>query len=140
MIELFTTLEDAESMNAFELAERWADGQRWARRTTATGADVIPYELDELVTMATLTNWLNRWLPIHVHAAILAGATIAEVTAATGVDVTRLAARWEIWVRGQRRLRDTMEGTSGPTNAGVGVDQYEQVAAAFRAAGGLPEG
>jgi hypothetical protein len=62
------TFTAAEDLNPFELAELWADRMAWPVEGRT------PYdELAELAVMSALARWLQRWQPIAIHSAMLAG-------------------------------------------------------------------
>jgi imidazolonepropionase-like amidohydrolase len=60
------TLGAADNLGAFELAELWSDRSAWpvSERT----------QDDELACRAALAKWLERWLPVAIHGAMIAGA------------------------------------------------------------------
>ncbi|MGH3500942.1 MAG: hypothetical protein ACRDQA_08620 [Nocardioidaceae bacterium] len=95
-----TSFDAAEAMNAYELASWWGDRLGLPHAEDREAAD----ELCELAVMSALRAWLGRWQPIHIHRAILAGASLAEVAEAMGVDPVAVAARWRAWADGQRQL------------------------------------
>lgn len=120
--DLFRTFDEAHHVDAYELARRWADTRR------PGGDRPVEYELDELATMAALADWLTRWLPIHIHQALLGGASLEDVATATGLGVGDVVHRWVKWSDGQRRLW---------ARGGPGVrdrsDEHDRVAALIEA-------
>ena len=117
------TFSAAEDLNPFDLAELWADRMAWPvdGRT--------PYdELAELAVMSALARWLQRWQPIAIHSAMLAGARPEAVAAALGDSVDVAHQRWHEWAT---RQRDLIIGS----RPGITQDEYEVVAQRFAAAG-----
>lgn len=117
------TFTAAEDLNPFELAELWADRMAWPvdGRT--------PYdELAELAVMSALARWLQRWLPIAIHSAMLAGARPESVACALGDTVDVAFERWHEWAVRQRDF--TVGGKLGITQ-----DEYNAVARRFAAIG-----
>jgi hypothetical protein len=114
------THAEAATQNPFELAAYWGDPQRWPGRGERDAA----VELHELSTMAALADWLTRWLPIHVHAALLGGASVPQVAAALGVSPGQVRGIWAPWADGQVELWQT----SNPARPlGVSPEQAGQV-------------
>jgi hypothetical protein len=109
------TFEAARSAGPFELARQWAD--------TGSGRSALA----ELATMAALRSWLAGWLPLQIHRAVLDGASLEDVSAATGLGAAELVELWESWARAQRTLWDTAPGGGRPI--GVSADEYAGVAA-----------
>ena len=117
------TFTAAEDLNPFELAELWADRMAWPvdGRT--------PYdELAELAVMSALARWLQRWLPIAIHSAMLAGARPEAVACALGDTVDVAFERWHEWAVRQRDF--TVGG-----KLGIAQDEYNAVARRFAAIG-----
>lgn len=94
-----TTFGEADDLGPYELARLWGDPLTWPA-LDRTAAD----ELSELAVMSALRAWLQRWQPIHIHRALLAGAEVAEVCAAMDAPPEEVAEVWRRWVDGQRRL------------------------------------
>ena len=117
------TFRAAEDLGAFELAELWADRIAWpvTERTTYD-------ELAELATMSALAKWLNRWQPIAIHGAMLAGARPEAVAGALGSSVEEAYRRWHEWALRQREF--TFGG-----KLGISEEAYEAVASRFAAVG-----
>ena len=91
------TFRAAEDLGAFELAQLWADRTAWPidERT--------PYdELSELAVMSALGTWLQRWQPIAIHGAMLAGAKPEAVAGALGNSLEVAFERWREWAMRQR--------------------------------------
>jgi hypothetical protein len=103
--------------NPYTLAEYWADRRRWPVPGRQTPADA----LHELAVMATLADWLRRWLPINIHAALLGGAGVDAVAAAAGVAPREVRSLWEPWADGQVELWHT----SNPHRR-IGLDPAER--------------
>jgi hypothetical protein len=117
------TFTAAEDLNPFELAELWADRMAWPvdGRT--------PYdELAELAVMSALARWLQRWQPIAIHSAMLAGARPEAVAGALGDSIDVAYQRWHEWAI---RQRDLIIGS----RPGIPHDEYEAVFQRFAAAG-----
>jgi hypothetical protein len=117
------TFSAAERLGAFELAALWADRMAWPidERT--------PYdELAELACMSALAWWLDCWLPIAIHGAMLAGAKPEAVAGALGRSVQVAFDRWHEWVSGQREF--IIAGKPG-----IAEEEYKRVARRFTAAG-----
>jgi hypothetical protein len=62
--------------------------------------------LHELAVMSRLGAWLYGWQPMLIQAAVLAGASGAEVAAACGTGLATVESRWRAWLQGQRRLQE----------------------------------
>jgi hypothetical protein len=108
---LFTTLDEANKVNPYTLAQRWADVASRPIRVPAEVAEAkglevrtLAHELDELATVASLAESMNRRVPISIHHAILAGGTVDQAAAAAGMTSAQAVARWREWSSGQRRL------------------------------------
>jgi hypothetical protein len=104
------TFAEAEKANAYELAQRWLDHDHFpVRITEAHGFRLrtVESELEELATMSALRSWLERWTPLQIHLALLAGGSIDQVAAAVGVTADEAAATWRAWDAGQRQLWQT---------------------------------
>lgn len=110
------TFEAAMKLGGFELAKQWADRPSWPFPTGRTGRD----DLAELAYMAALAAWLRRWLPIHIHSALLAGERPSDVAAATGTCVDETFHQWQEWASGQSELSITNE-------TGISADEYTAV-------------
>lgn len=91
------TFNAAEHLGAFELAQLWADRAAWptSERTTYD-------ELAELACMAALAKWLDRWLPVAIHGAMMAGAKPEAVAGACGMGLDAAFQRWNDWAKIQR--------------------------------------
>ena len=124
-IDVPVTFVEAHRLDAHQLCRWWLDS--WRRHPiegrTADSA------LSEVAGMAALTAWLTRWLPIHVHAALLAGATVAQAADAAGTTPAELFAAWREWAAGQRNLRQRPGSTIGMVEA-----EHATVHALFEAA------
>ena len=113
------TFSAAESLGPFELAQLWADRAAWPidERT--------PYdELAELACMSALATWLDRWQPIAIHGAMLAGAKPEAVAGALGNRLQAAFERWHEWASRQRDF--IVNGKPGITE-----DEYQAVARRF---------
>ncbi len=117
------TLKAAEGLGAFELAELWADRMAWPLNER-TQYD----ELAELAVMSALARWLQRWQPIAIHSAMLAGARPDAVAGALGESIDVAYQRWHGWAT---RQRDFVAGGK----LGITQDEYNAVAERFAAVG-----
>jgi hypothetical protein len=120
------TFHAAEDLGAFQLAELWADRTAWPI-TERTAYD----ELAELAVMSALAKWLNRWQPIAIHSAVLAGARMEAITGALGNSLQVAFDRWHEWATLQRDF--VVNGKPGITE-----DEYQDVARRFAAVGIKP--
>jgi hypothetical protein len=59
-------------------------------------------ELAELANMSALARWLQRWQPIAIHSAILAGARMENITGALENSMQVGFDRWHEWASQQR--------------------------------------
>jgi hypothetical protein len=117
------TFRAAEDLGAFQLAELWADRIVWPviERT--------PYdELAELAVMSALVTWLDRWQPIAIHSAVLAGARMEAIAGAFGNSLQVAFDRWHEWASHQREFLTDEK-------LGIADDEYEAVARRFAAVG-----
>ncbi|MBQ0894191.1 hypothetical protein KBX37_13975 [Micromonospora sp. U56] len=90
---------DAEEINPFKLLLDLHDHA--VVRTAAFGRDEA---LTELALSAAVVSWWTRWQPSVIHAALRAGADLADIADATGLDVSEVVRRWQRWVSVQTRL------------------------------------
>jgi hypothetical protein len=117
------TVNAAEDLGAFDLAQLWADRTAWPLN------ERTPYdELAELAWMSALAAWLQRWLPIAIHGAMRAGAKPEAVAGALGTSVEEAYQRWHEWASRQRDF--IINGKPGVTE-----DEYEAVAGRFAVLG-----
>jgi|SRR5579875_997345 len=113
------TFRAAERMSPFDLAALWADRMAWPMN------DRTRYdELAELACMSALATWLNRWLPIAIHGAMLAGARPEVVACALGDTVEATYERWHEWATRQREFTDGSQ-------LGITEENYDTVARQF---------
>jgi hypothetical protein len=117
------TFNAAEDLGAFGLAELWADRTAWPMNER-TAYD----ELAELACMSALAKWLQRWQPIAIHGAMLAGAKPEAVAGALGSSLDEAYRRWHEWASRQRDF--IVNGKPGVTE-----DEYEAVARRFATVG-----
>lgn len=114
-------------MCAFELAQLWSDRMAWPM------SDRTPYdELAELACMAALAKWLDRWIPIAIHGAMIAGARPEAVAGACGTSPDTVFKRWNSWATVQRDF--IVNGKPGIT-----ARDYETVRLRFGAVHTLPD-
>ena len=72
---------DSEQRNPFRLLLELHDH--------AVGGPALPSWSDilaELALAAAVVSWWSRWQPVSIHAALRAGADLADMAAATGVE------------------------------------------------------
>lgn len=95
----------------------WQIAARWAQEPPAEGRTLAD-EVDELVAVAALRAWTERLVPGLVHRTVLAGGTLATLTAATGMPEHELVLRWQRWAADRRPWWQRYGGT----------DEYTRVA------------
>ena len=117
------TFRAAEELGAFELARLWADCGAW-NLDERTAYD----ELAELACMSALAKWLDRWQPIAIHSAVLAGARIEAVAGALGSSPQTAFDRWHEWAL---RQRDFIIGGE----PGITEEEYQAVTHRFATTG-----
>jgi len=90
---------DAERINPFRVL---LDLHNHATRQPAVPRpdDVLA----ELALAAAVVSWWTRWQPMSIHAALCAGADLADIAAATGLDSAEVVRRWQRWTDVQTRL------------------------------------
>jgi hypothetical protein len=117
------TFRAAEDLGPFELAQLWCDRTAWPidERTQYD-------ELSELAVMSALAVWLQRWQPVAIHGATLAGARPEAVAGALGGTVEETFDCWHKWAL---RQRDFIVGGK----PGVSAEDYDAVATRFAALG-----
>lgn len=120
--DMFRTFDEAKQESAYNLARQWLDLTFRFEDLSAAS------ELDEVAVMAALASWLTRWLPIHIHRSLIAGASIEEVAAAAGIEFSEVTRRWREWSDGQRQLQLTNRGTVDLS------DEYDRVSELIRRA------
>lgn len=108
---LFSSFDEAERVNVYSLARRWADVSSKpimipAEVAVAEGIEVrgLEHEIDELATLAALAKRTTGWLPLAIHHVVLAGGTAQQVSNASGLSIQEAAGRWLKWAQGQRGL------------------------------------
>jgi hypothetical protein len=117
------TFNAAEDLGAFELAQLWADRTAWPL-SDRTAYD----ELAELAVMSALAKWLDRWQPIAIHSAVLAGARMEAIAGALGNSLQVAFDLWHEWALHQREFL-----TDG--KLGITEEEYEAVARRFATLG-----
>ncbi|MEV0398092.1 hypothetical protein [Polymorphospora rubra] len=90
---------DAEQINPFELLIDLHDHA--VARTAASGRLDI---LAELALSAAVVSWWTRWQPLMIHSALRAGADLADIADATGLEIGEVVRRWRRWTDVQTRL------------------------------------
>ncbi|GAA0730616.1 hypothetical protein Drose_27100 [Dactylosporangium roseum] len=90
---------DAEQRNPFrlllDLYDRTVGGPAAASRE-----DILA----EQALAAAVVSWWSRWQPASIHAAFRAGANLADIAAATGLEPAEVVRRWQRWTDVQTRL------------------------------------
>lgn len=129
MSEPVRTFKQAFDRGAYELARRWIEPGP-VDHEIAAGLSV-GRELEQIAVMAGLARWLTNWLPIHVHSAVQAGATVADVAAAIDLTRAEVAARWAEWAVGQRALYEQYHDDEFLAGVGMTPDEYHDVATAL---------
>jgi hypothetical protein len=56
-----------------------------------------------LALAAAAVSWWSRLQPAMIHAAFAAGADLANIAAATGMDIDEVVHRWQLWTAVQTR-------------------------------------
>src|SRR5690349_11327695 len=87
-----TRFAEAEKINPYQILIDLHDH--------ATGRPFPPTrndELAELALAAAAVSWWARWQPTMIHAALRAGADLADISAATGLDIDEVIRRWQQW-------------------------------------------
>jgi hypothetical protein len=132
----FRTFEEAELLGAYPLARLWSDTMRLpvdipaeTARKAGVAVRTVEHDLDEVAVMAALASWLRRWLPISMHRALLRGASIEEVAAASGVEFREATRMWREWSDGQRHLQREMPHLPDHTAEHDRVDELIRSAA-----------
>lgn len=93
------TFTAAEKINPFQLLA--------ALRDHVLGCSAEPgpdSTLVELALAAAVTAWWSLRQPATIHAAFQAGASVADVAAATRLDEAEVVRRWTRWTDVQTRL------------------------------------
>ncbi|HSW66076.1 MAG TPA: hypothetical protein VLI54_02980 [Bacillota bacterium] len=94
------TFEEAEAHSPFALLGELRDHATSLR----IERDSAGFHLTELALSAAVVAWWSRWQPLTMHRAFLAGASLADVAAATGSDEAGAYARWSAWAESQAQL------------------------------------
>ncbi|MEV0396686.1 hypothetical protein [Polymorphospora rubra] len=90
---------DAEQINPFRLLVDLHDHA--VARTAASGrVDALA----ELALSAAVVSWWTRWQPLMIHAVLRAGAGVADIADATGLEIGDVVRRWRRWTDVQTRL------------------------------------
>ncbi|MDG6110248.1 hypothetical protein Daura_03975 [Dactylosporangium aurantiacum] len=90
---------DAEKVNPFQVLLE-LHNQTIGRPATPSRHDVLA----ELALAAAVVSWWSRWQPMSIHAALRAGADLADIATATGLDPADVVQRWLRWTDVQTRL------------------------------------
>jgi hypothetical protein len=127
VLNRYQELDDRDSM-ARSIATLKARGA-WHADRTLNPDDYPPLTAAEHLEMLALGEALARYYrhPAQVHHAVLAGATWAQIAAATGGDPDQVRGAYREWADGQHQLRRDYPGGT----IGMGDDEY---AAALKAA------
>jgi hypothetical protein len=129
VLNRYQALNDRDSM-ARSIATLKARGA-WHADRTLNPDDYPPLTTAEHLEMLALGEALARYYrhPAQVHHAVLAGATWAQISAATATAETEARAAYREWAEGQHRLRQDYPGGT----IGISDDEY---ATALKAAEG----
>jgi hypothetical protein len=90
---------DAEKINPFQLLVDLHD-----HVLTRPAKPRCGDALAELALSAAVVSWWTRWQPSLIHAALRAGADLADIAAATGQRPSDILRRWRRWADVQSRL------------------------------------
>ncbi|MFJ1537534.1 hypothetical protein ACIODS_03220 [Micromonospora chalcea] len=101
---------DAERINPFQLLVDLHD--HTITRTMAPGRDDA---LVELALSAAVVCWWTRWQPSMIYAALRAGADLADIAEAAGLNLGEVVRRWRRWTVAQARLDIGGRPAVGPT-------------------------
>lgn len=102
----------------FVLASWWADRKMWG----TLGQRSVDRELAEAAIVCELSRWMLGWMPLTIHCSIMAGASMEQILAATGMGRQELLTVWVDWSVEQRR---TFERTGG--DKGMSPEESEHV-------------
>jgi hypothetical protein len=91
-----TSFAAAEKINPYQLLIDLYD-----QAITRPGQPSSTDALTELALAAALVTWWRRWQPAMIHAALRAGADLANIAAATGLEPTEVVCRWWRWAEVQ---------------------------------------
>lgn len=91
---------DAEEINPFQLLLDLHDHA--VARTPESGRVTVLVEL--ALSAAVVSWWRTRWQPSMIHTALRAGADLADIAKATGLDAGDVVWRWRRWADVQMRL------------------------------------
>lgn len=133
VLNRYQALNDRDSM-ARAIATLQARGE-WNDDRSLNPDDYPAFAATEHLELIALGEVIARHYchPSHVHHAVLAGATWAQIAAAMGTDPDRARDAYLTWAEGQYQLRQQIpDGTLG-----LGDDEY---AAALERAGDTEEG
>lgn len=119
---LFATYADAAAIGGHQLARRVAD------QIIGHLHDDAPTQIDQLATIAALRDRLADWLPITIHKALQAGASVEDIGAAVEMRPHEVLHRWRMWADGQKQLNADRPGL------GMDPGEYDQVAEIIRRA------
>ncbi len=90
---------DAEKINPFQLLVDLHDHVLTRPARYGRGE-----ALAELALSAAVVSWWTRWQPSLIHTALRAGADVAAIVAATGLQPRDIIRRWCQWADVQSRL------------------------------------
>jgi hypothetical protein len=91
-----TSYAAAEKINPYQLLVDLYD-QAVTRPPQPPSADAVA----ELALAAAAVMWWRRWQPAMIHAALRTGADLADIVAATDLNITEVAYRWRRWAEVQ---------------------------------------
>lgn len=87
-----TSYAATEKINPYQLLTDLHD-HAIARSARPSSTDLLA----ELALAAAVVAWWRRWQPAMIHAALRAGADLADIAAATGLDPVEVIDRWLRW-------------------------------------------
>ncbi len=131
VLNRYQALNDRDSM-ARAIATLQARGE-WNEDRSLNPEDYPPLTAAEHLEMLALGEVMARHYrhPAQIHHAVMAGATWAQIAAATGGDPDQARQAYRAWAEGQHLLRSDFPGGT----IGLGDEEY---AAAIKAAGEPP--
>lgn len=117
---MLRNFEQAKHAGAYDLATRWLRPPDGSSPETLT----VDAQLNELAVMSGLAFWMKTWLPIHMHRALMVGASVEEVAEACGLEFAEVTKAWREWSDGQRHLLEQVVGMPDIT---AEVDQVDDL-------------
>lgn len=118
------TFEHYEAENAYGLLGQLHD----LAVSPTTGLD---QDLTVIAMAAAVVSWWGRWQPGMVHRALVAGASVDQVVAATGRPMADLYQAWRVFARGQVGLYEDCLARGRAHPLGMAPGARDQVEALF---------